>query len=192
MRAHSSRRAHTRAATALFAGFLMAAFGACADAVHLAPPGADAGTTSATTGGGSGCKSNPDCAYPTAVCDTVSGKCVECLVLSDCAGKPGTVCSKGACECPSPDGAGSLTYCAAEAPTCVNTETSVTSCGKCGHACPSGDTCVKGACKGSSTSTGTGGGSGAGGAGGAGGAASAPGTGRAASPSTAATGTGGL
>ena len=109
MRAHSSRRSHTRAAV-LFAGFLMAAFAACADAVHLAPPGADAGTS--TTTGGGGCKSNPDCPYPTPVCDAVSGKCVQCLVLSDCADMPGTVCSKGACECPSPDGAAALTYCA--------------------------------------------------------------------------------
>jgi len=152
----------------------MTVFAACADAVHLAPPGTDAGTST------SGCKSNPDCAYPTAVCDTASGKCVECLVFSDCAGKPGTVCSKGACECPSPDAAETLTYCAGESPTCIDTQTSETNCGKCGHSCPSGDKCVKGACKGSSSSstssTGTGGAGGSG-AGGSATASSSSGTG---------------
>jgi N-acetylneuraminic acid mutarotase len=114
---------------------------ACADSIHLDPPGGTGGkgtTSTHSTGGGasSECRSNPDCSYPTPVCDTVASKCVECLVLSDCAGKPGTVCSAGACTCPS-DGP-KLDFCPASGgagPRCVDTQTSENDCGGCGHGC---------------------------------------------------------
>jgi Galactose oxidase, central domain len=83
-----------------------AGFVACADALHLDPPGTTTSTSTVVnkdggTGGGStACTSNPDCTYPTPVCDAVKATCVQCLVLSDCAGIPGTVCSQGSCTCP--------------------------------------------------------------------------------------------
>jgi hypothetical protein len=150
----------------------LASVAACADALHLDPPGAGGSTTTtkttASTGGGATCHSNPDCAYPTPVCDTVSSHCFECLVLADCTGKPGTVCSLGRCECPSPDGA-ALTYCAGQAPTCVDTQTSPTNCGQCGLPCAG--PCVGGFCS-TATTTGTGG-AGTGGSGTGGSAADA-------------------
>ena len=75
------------------------------------------------------CTSNTDCAAPTSVCDTIKGLCVECLVLSDCANKPGAVCSLGACSCP----AAGETWCAAN--TCVDLPTSSDHCGRCDHRC---------------------------------------------------------
>lgn len=75
------------------------------------------------------CQSNTDCAAPKSVCDTVKGQCVECLVLSDCASKPGTVCSKGECECPAP----AESWCAPS--SCVDLQTSSENCGACGHLC---------------------------------------------------------
>ena len=141
MRAPLPRRAKTRAG--ILGGVLVVAgFAACADAVHLDPPAAtDGGSTS--TGVTTGCHSNPDCAFPTAVCDTVSGKCVACLEVSDCAYMPGTVCSKGACGCPPATPA--LTYCTGQTPACVDTETSATDCGGCGKACST--VCSKGKCE---------------------------------------------
>jgi hypothetical protein len=165
MRATLLQRIPLRAV--LFLGALgVTGIAACADALHLDPPGADAGTgtsTSSTSGAGAQCHSNPDCAFPTPVCDTVSLKCVGCLVLSDCADEPGTVCSKGSCECPSPDAAEKLAYCAGESPTCVDTNTSPTNCGGCGKTCVAPEVCTKGKCLGTG---GMGGASGTGGTGG--------------------------
>ncbi len=93
------KRAHVFAA--LFSAALGAAgLSACVDSLHLDPAGTG-GSTSATTGSGAGgCHSNPDCAFPKPVCDTARHACVGCLTVSDCAYAPGTVCSKGVCECP--------------------------------------------------------------------------------------------
>jgi hypothetical protein len=86
------------------------------------------------------CESNPDCAAPTSVCDTIKGRCVECLVLSDCAMKPGTICSKGVCSCPDPTQA----WCAPA--SCVDLQSSSDDCGACGHRCYGA--CVAGKCAG--------------------------------------------
>ena len=142
----------TRSTRILAAAAVLAAGGAgvlaCADSLHLDPGTGGKGSTTTTTHGSGGsaptvCSSNPDCAYPTPVCDTVANVCVECLTFTDCDGpKPGTVCSQGACVCPSAGGEATLTYCAAAstAPAgspgrCVDTQTSQTDCGDCGHAC---------------------------------------------------------
>ena len=90
--------------------------------------------SSSAAGGGEGgsgpvaCNSNPDCPEPTSVCDTVSNTCVECLVLADCAFRPGTVCSEGSCVCPNKE-----SYCGEG--ECVDLTTSSDHCGQCGHAC---------------------------------------------------------
>jgi len=72
----------------------LSSIAACADSLHLDPPSvlprADSG----------GCTSNLECAYPSALCDTVAQVCVECIVASDCSGKPGNVCSNETCVCP--------------------------------------------------------------------------------------------
>lgn len=123
---------------------------ACSDSLHLDPV-TTAGTGGGSTGPGSGgggnapvaCRSNADCAYPNAVCDEIAQLCVECLVLSDCALKPGTVCSMGQCACPT----GTETFCAADAQQaarCVDTQISSSDCGSCGHACFGA--CVAGKC----------------------------------------------
>ncbi len=97
MPATASTRAHVRAAFAC--GILaFAGFAACLAPVHLDPTSASSGVGGAS--GGSGCRSNPDCFYPTQVCDTVTQTCVGCLVASDCAYLPGSVCSGGQCVCP--------------------------------------------------------------------------------------------
>ena len=94
-------------------------------------------TTTPTGGGGSapvGCASNADCAYPNNLCDVASGECVECLTTDNCGDKPGTVCSKAACVCPT---AGEE-FCAADgygSDRCVDKTTSGTDCGACGHVC---------------------------------------------------------
>jgi hypothetical protein len=75
---------------------LCASLAGCPDALHL-----DAGGTASTGGdGGPLCISNTDCAVPTPVCDTEKQQCFECLVVSDCAAKGGTVCSMGTCIYP--------------------------------------------------------------------------------------------
>jgi N-acetylneuraminic acid mutarotase len=120
----------------------------CSDAIHLDPGsgGSTATHMTGTAGGGGsqiGCTSNADCPYPTPVCNTEVGHCAECLVVDDCAAKPGTVCSKAACVCPEKD----ATFCAAEAPasgTCVDLKTASTDCGTCGHGCFGA--CVNGKC----------------------------------------------
>ena len=112
----------------------------CSDALRLEPPsGPGAGAAGAgnygggVVGGGGGaphtCRSNSDCAAPSAVCDTVKRICVECLLLADCGAKPGTVCSQGACECPT---AGE-SWCAPA--TCADLQISSDDCGSCGHKC---------------------------------------------------------
>ncbi len=92
-------------------------------------------TTSAQGGGGTGeCDSNADCSYPKNLCDTAASKCVECVVTSDCASKPGTVCSKAACICP----AASEDYCPADGygpDRCADLKTATKDCGSCGHEC---------------------------------------------------------
>ena len=127
-----------------------AGFAACADALHLDPPSTvvpkDGGSE-----GGAACLSNPDCAYPKPVCDTVTESCVECLVISDCAGKPGTVCDRGVCDCPNPaNPAMPLTFCSNSSPACVDTTTSADNCGGCGNACFG---CAAGKCVNSWTPT---------------------------------------
>ena len=89
-------------------GVPTAGFLACADALHLDPPGTSTTVTGTGgsakgdggTDGGTTCHSNPDCAYPKPVCNTVTQACVQCLEISDCAGITGSVCSQGSCVCP--------------------------------------------------------------------------------------------
>ncbi len=119
----------------------------CADAVRLEPTETIAGPGATTTtgpggGGGAGgsagaCISNSDCAEPASVCDTAKRECVECLVVGDCAAKPGTVCSKAECVCP-----GGETYCGPN--HCVDVATAPDDCGQCGHTCFG--LCFGGAC----------------------------------------------
>ena len=164
MRATDRRAFKGRATMFLPAAGLVALAGcgvfataSCADSIHLDPPGGSGGgsstasstgthhTTTTTTASGTGggappmtCASNPDCAFPKPVCDVSAGECVECLVLSDCVGKPGTVCSLGACVCPPEEDAASPTYCASSpsaAARCVVTTDSPVDCGECNHAC---------------------------------------------------------
>ncbi|MBI4950770.1 MAG: hypothetical protein HY908_01945 [Myxococcales bacterium] len=113
---------------------------ACADAIHLDLPPGQGGSANVggSGGGGTACRSNSDCAAPTPVCDTVKQTCFECLELADCAQKPGTVCSLGACDCPT---AGE-SWC--EPAVCTNLATSSEHCGACGHACFG--SCAAGAC----------------------------------------------
>ena len=124
---------------ALLVGGPLAAF-SCADAIHLDLPPGEGGTQSNAGGGGSApsCSSNSDCPTPTSVCDTTKDICVECLLLSDCAAKPGTVCSEGACVCPT---AGE-SWCTPA--SCVDLQSSPQNCGSCGHACFGA--CNQGAC----------------------------------------------
>lgn len=154
MRASFPRRAlSTRPAGWMFAFpalATLAGVAACADSLHLDPPGAGSGGGSAhasgTTGshgssssGGSGCHSNLECTYPIAVCDTVANQCVECLTFADCGGKPGTVCSHGVCGCHTEsDAAPPMDYCPATVGNgghCVDLTSSPSDCGTCGHAC---------------------------------------------------------
>ena len=146
----------------------LAGFAACTDAIHLDPPGATSsgsgtGGAKGTGGGAAGsCRSNPQCALPTPVCDTVQQRCVMCLTAADCSSTPGLACSLGTCVCEIT----ALTLCPTETPdggtpkgpTCVDTQTSPINCGGCGMPCPMG--CMAGTCPtgtGSSTSSGTGG-----------------------------------
>jgi N-acetylneuraminic acid mutarotase len=127
------------------------AVAACVDALRLEPPSSDSSssTTTATVGsggnggsGGSGpvaCLSNSDCPEPTSVCDTTKSLCVECLVLDDCAFRPGTVCDAGSCNCPNDE-----TWCAAD--VCVDTKTDASNCGSCDRKCFGA--CTEGACVG--------------------------------------------
>jgi len=96
--------------------------------VGVDAPGIDVGTDSPEDATPQ-CVSNSDCHAPSGVCDTIKGKCVDCLALADCAATPGTVCSLGKCVCPT---AGD-TWCAPNA--CVDSNTSSAHCGSCGHAC---------------------------------------------------------
>lgn len=96
-------------------------------------------STTTSTGSGGGCKSNADCpddpaAPESSICDAVYGNCVECLVFSDCQGKPGTVCKQGACVCPD----STESYCAPlgnQSARCVDLATDPQDCGSCGHQC---------------------------------------------------------
>ena len=159
MRAPSPRRAlWTRPAGWIGAFTALAAtagVAACADSLHLDPPGTGSGGSGSTGSHGSastgspGCRSNPECTYPRAVCDTVAHGCVECLTFADCGGMQGTVCSKGACVCPvDTDAAPPMEYCAAVPGSnvghCVDKTSSPSDCGACGHACFG--SCVKGSC----------------------------------------------
>src|SRR6185503_7091955 len=80
---------------------------ACSDSIHLDPNagsgGSGPGSTVSAGGGGAApisCVSNAGCPAPTAICDHVTSTCVECLELEHCGFRPGTVCSEGACVCP--------------------------------------------------------------------------------------------
>ncbi|MBM4360295.1 MAG: hypothetical protein FJ096_19490 [Deltaproteobacteria bacterium] len=129
--------ASTRRAATWLLGFATLST-ACADALRLEPPqgsggnGATNGPTTTSSGEGGGapvaCQSNADCPEPTSVCNEASGTCVECLVLSDCAFRPGTVCSQGMCTC-----VDKLSYCGPG--ECVDLATSSNHCGQCDHAC---------------------------------------------------------
>jgi N-acetylneuraminic acid mutarotase len=118
---------------------LLLLVGGCPDALTLdGSTSTGAGASGGGTGGGGGnggaapvaCESNTDCTAPTAICDTVKSTCVECLEISDCTFRPGTICSLGKCACPT---AGDL-FCDSPA-RCVDLETSSLDCGSCGHAC---------------------------------------------------------
>jgi len=138
---HSSRTFGINVLGWLAAGAaLCATLAACSDSIHLDPEpgvGGQGGVGPATGGGGSApvtCRSNAECTYPTAVCDTVARECVECLEVADCAAKPGTVCSLGACACQTMG----ESYCptlGAQTARCVDMTTSQNDCGACGHAC---------------------------------------------------------
>lgn len=121
---------------------------ACGDSLHLDPgvttgtggmmSSSSTGTVTTSTGTGgqpTACRSNPDCTFPTPVCDTSRGLCVGCLKLDDCTYAPGTVCSHGACVCPDKTDS----FCEAVpsgAPAhCAPLMTSSSDCGTCGHAC---------------------------------------------------------
>lgn len=138
------------AASFVLGGLAMAG-SSCSDALHLELPPAEttggSGGTTATGGtapvGGGGaapqlCTSSSECTAPESVCDTTLGVCVECLQFSDCALRPGTVCSGGHCVCP----VEGESWC--EPNTCANLDTSSVHCGQCGHACFG--PCVGGAC----------------------------------------------
>jgi hypothetical protein len=93
------------------------------------------------------CKSSSDCPAPTSVCDSANNVCVECLEIEDCSYKPGTVCSLGACTCPTEG----QSFCPAYAKDyesrparCVDLQTTTLDCGACGHSCYGA--CVAGAC----------------------------------------------
>jgi hypothetical protein len=151
----------------------LAASPACTDAIHLDPPAATSTSSTSSSSGGTGgaaagsCRSSPDCALPTPVCDTVTQKCVECLTTLDCSLTPGPVCSAGKCECL----VTGLSYCPGLNPACIDLLGSDNAnCGKCGSACPSG--CMMGKCD-----AGTGGSSGTGGHSGTGGSTGSTGTG---------------
>jgi hypothetical protein len=106
----------------------------CPDSLTLDPVSSGS-ATGGVAGGDAGtptyCKSNTDCATPSAICDTVRNECVQCLEASHCSATlPGTVCSLGACVCPT----ATETYCEASA-RCVDVQTSATDCGACGHEC---------------------------------------------------------
>ncbi len=60
----------------------------------------------------------------------------------------GNTCAAGACRAPRPTCATGEIDCApmATAPSCVNTQTSNANCGACGTVCPTGQTCMAGAC----------------------------------------------
>jgi len=136
----------TWGATAVWLGALGVAVAvvACADPLRLEPVGGGGTTSGSSTssggGGGAGpvaCQSNTDCPEPTSVCDTLNNICVECLVIGDCAFKPGTVCDEGACNCPDDE-----EWCGPN--LCVDTQTSSEHCGQCKHECFGA--CVDGAC----------------------------------------------
>ncbi|MBW2453019.1 MAG: hypothetical protein JRI68_00835 [Deltaproteobacteria bacterium] len=117
---------------------------ACADALRLEPGvGGSTSTSSTSTSGGGGgagpvaCSSNVDCPEPTSVCDTVNAVCVECLVIGDCAFRPGTVCDEGSCDCPDDE-----EWCGPN--LCVDAQTSSEHCGTCHHQCFGA--CIDGAC----------------------------------------------
>jgi hypothetical protein len=106
--------------------------GACAEALHIDPPGAGGSASTASTGGGGGqtpCRSNVDCPPVQPVCDTLNRVCTECLEVAHCAHKPGTVCGFGECVCVT-DG---QSWCPPA--ECVDLQTSSAHCGSCGHAC---------------------------------------------------------
>lgn len=128
---------------------------ACSDSLHLDPnpqiTGSGGNNPAGSGGAGGGapiaCVSSTDCPAPTAVCDQVQGLCVECGSVSDCAFRPGTVCSLGQCVC----AAESQSWCAGidEAPVsrparCVDLSSDGNDCGACGHTCFG--SCADGAC----------------------------------------------
>jgi hypothetical protein len=126
---------------------LSLALAGCPDSLRLDP--GTSGAASGDSGVGAGaepCESNPDCAYPRSVCDTVKRQCVECLQVQDCAAKPGTVCSAGLCACPT----ATESFCPAigsDRPNrCVDVKTATNDCGACNHTCLG--SCVAGACAG--------------------------------------------
>src|SRR5690349_1804074 len=84
-------------------GALTATLFGCPDALRLTAGAGGSSSAGSSSGPGPGsgggvpqaCNSNPDCPYPTAVCDTQKHVCVECLLAEDCSAKPSTVCSLG-------------------------------------------------------------------------------------------------
>lgn len=96
-------------------------------------------SSSSSSGNPSGCVSNTDCLTPNPICDVPKGTCVECLQAVDCSMKPGTVCSGGACACPTPGDS----YCRTP-DRCVDLQTDGADCGSCDHPCFG--SCVAGKC----------------------------------------------
>jgi hypothetical protein len=101
--------------------------------------GSGGGSSSSSSGNPGGCISNTDCTTPLAICDVPKHQCVECLQADDCALKEGTVCSGGACACPTPGDS----YCLAPA-RCIDLQTNTQDCGSCDHPCFG--SCVTGKC----------------------------------------------
>lgn len=101
--------------------------------------GGTSSTSSTSSGNPSGCISNTDCTTPTPICDVPKNNCVECLQAADCSLKPGTVCSGGACACPTQGDS----YCRAP-DRCVDLQVNGADCGTCDHPCFG--SCVTGKC----------------------------------------------
>lgn len=100
------------------------------------------GSGTGTGGGGTSCTGNADCAAPTPVCDTMSGKCVGCLPANDTCGQ-GQVCDPKTETCvvgckTDSDCMGGNTHCDMNTQQCVGCLSN--------DDCPAGAVCVGDSC----------------------------------------------